>query len=298
MRRRRPPLRTEAEHPILQAGRIGGGTPDPTLTAAAAQERALASPSPTLATTAGQPRRAFVYVIGGPPDVVKIGMASDVHKRRIALQTASPHTLRVLFQLPVHPDDALSTESHAHWLLREHRRAGEWFAVSAAIAAAAIKKAHRAVSKGTARSDRVPGAPAATEIPPPGARVKPVRPGELCGLDQLLKRGTLNERQHAAALAYVKCYRWAGRASYSVRAEHPNPGRYIDARRWLERVVADVDANCGAEAIGLLHGMLWAGHKLRAVAMESLTADRAESKIVRALDVIGAHLSTAPWSGA
>jgi hypothetical protein len=74
----------------------------------------------------------FVYVISGGRRHVKIGHSVDVKKRRDALQTGCPFTLRVINQWS--SLRAQEIERKAHSILAKYRWAGEWFDVPTQVA--------------------------------------------------------------------------------------------------------------------------------------------------------------------
>lgn len=222
---------------------------------------------------------AFIYVIGPETGAVKIGIATDVQKRRSALQTGHPQRLSVLYQLPVHSKDAQSIEAHAHWLMKDCRLSGEWFDISVVQAAQAIRRAAKEVASGEAQAERQAKALASK------------RTGS--GLQQLLARRLISPIQHRAALGFLKGHSWAARAP---RTATPKLERYIDARRWMELMLADVKARCGAEAIVLVKAVVWQGHRLHRDTMAGITDERAAKKLAEALDVMSEHLPRAPWS--
>lgn len=73
--------------------------------------------------------RATVYVMeaGG---MFKIGVTTNVRKRRKQIQTGNPHQVKVVWTREF--DNAVIVEITLHKLLRKHRMVGEWFNCSSA----------------------------------------------------------------------------------------------------------------------------------------------------------------------
>lgn len=69
----------------------------------------------------------YVYGIGHPLGFIKIGRSTDPERRLSNLQTANPHELWLVFQVPC--EDAHWLEDELHGLLSERRVRddGEWF---------------------------------------------------------------------------------------------------------------------------------------------------------------------------
>lgn len=91
------------------------------------------------------PAQAYVYVIGAEDGPQKIGIASDPENRLTIFQTGNPAALKVSAALPISRDKAFAVESYAHRLLAHKRVRGEWFNVSPADAAKAVRMAFAAV---------------------------------------------------------------------------------------------------------------------------------------------------------
>src|SRR5258708_1798867 len=70
----------------------------------------------------------YVYVIGPYGGPYKIGIASDVSKRLVALQVSSPVRLQLIAKkaFPTR-ESAMEAEMSLHAALAEHSMAGEWF---------------------------------------------------------------------------------------------------------------------------------------------------------------------------
>lgn len=83
--------------------------------------------------------RDFVYVVQGQ-EAVKIGVTRDLTGRLSNLQTGSSHPLSMAYSTRVR-GDAYAVEAEAHSMLARHRIGGEWFAVPADVAVAAINGA-------------------------------------------------------------------------------------------------------------------------------------------------------------
>ncbi len=75
------------------------------------------------------PKKAFVYAIQ-TGNYVKIGIASDVTKRVVALQTSSPTALTVINAWRHY--DAERIERSLHRKFKEYRASGEWFQLPSA----------------------------------------------------------------------------------------------------------------------------------------------------------------------
>jgi hypothetical protein len=101
-----------------------------------------------LTTPSGGDPVCFVYVIGTPNGPQKIGIASDVARRRTALQTASPDWLDIAFAYETTRPLAQEIEYNAHWLLRRLRLQGEWFNVPPSAAARVIRMTARMLARG------------------------------------------------------------------------------------------------------------------------------------------------------
>lgn len=243
----------------------------------------MASAIPTV-PPGEQSRPAFVYVITGPPDAVKVGFATDTRRRCIALQTASPHKLAVAYQLPVLENDAPAVEAHAHWLLRDHQVKGEWFGVAVTAAASAIRRAERAVRKGSARQERA-------------GETDPARPYGDGALAALFVSGALDEVQLHAARAYRRGLGWAMTdASRNIRDHRHEAELIIDAKRWIERTSADVAGRLGAEALGVLQSVALKGHRLRSQDLGQINGTRTLRLLRQALGIVAEHAAAAPWA--
>ena len=81
-----------------------------------------------------------VYVIKCATGLAKIGVATDPSARLKSLQSATGRHLTLVHSSGARAD-AYAVEGLAHRKLREHRERGEWFAVCAAEAVAAINSA-------------------------------------------------------------------------------------------------------------------------------------------------------------
>lgn len=94
--------------------------------------------------------RTSVYVIGPLLGPMKIGIAHDVGKRLIGIQTSSPADLIIHYHVEVGPT-ARAVEAAAHRDLAAYRLRGEWFDVPVSEAKAAIKRAIEAVRDSAAK---------------------------------------------------------------------------------------------------------------------------------------------------
>jgi hypothetical protein len=72
-------------------------------------------------------RAGQVYVIQSG-EHCKIGRTHDVRKRVLALQTGSPHPIRLLTVIAT--EDAMAVEKGLHRRYAHKRRSGEWFALT------------------------------------------------------------------------------------------------------------------------------------------------------------------------
>jgi hypothetical protein len=89
-------------------------------------------------------RRTHVYVIHDG-ERAKIGVATDMRRRREALQSGNPKALVLAFHVTAaSKTHAHQIERHAHQALAEYRIGGEWFAVGWERAAEAIEAAYAA----------------------------------------------------------------------------------------------------------------------------------------------------------
>jgi hypothetical protein len=91
-----------------------------------------------------QLKGCFVYVISNEQGQVKIGITSDPFQRLASLQTGSHSRLKFEY-IGVCDKAGYMVEQVAHQMLAQHRLEGEWFAVSPAMAVAAVSgAAHQA----------------------------------------------------------------------------------------------------------------------------------------------------------
>lgn len=93
---------------------------------------------------AGRPPNAtpeLIYVIEGQDGLVKIGVSGDPLARLAQLQTASHAPLRIAYSAAVRSGNAFGLERAVHATLDRYRQSGEWFAVPARGAVAAIAAA-------------------------------------------------------------------------------------------------------------------------------------------------------------
>ena len=112
-----------------------------------------------------------VYVIGVPDGPQKVGIATDARRRLRLLQTGSPHRLTLARSLPVGGEgEARAVERGAHRILGPRAMTGEWFAVSADEAIAAVDRALE-----ERRSPPPAGVPAASINPVSPLRLRVAR---------------------------------------------------------------------------------------------------------------------------
>ncbi len=80
---------------------------------------------------------AFVYVIKGAHNLVKIGVSTNPSARLATLRTSSPFPLHLAF-VGVTPGTGYDIEAAAHGMLDPHRCNGEWFDISPELAISAV----------------------------------------------------------------------------------------------------------------------------------------------------------------
>lgn len=73
---------------------------------------------------------AFIYLMSSGRDLIKVGIAKDVGRRRRALQTGQPFDMQVLHRIEVADDAALGIEKAIHKRLKRFHIRGEWFRVA------------------------------------------------------------------------------------------------------------------------------------------------------------------------
>jgi hypothetical protein len=83
---------------------------------------------------------AFLYIISGPPGLVKIGVTTDPRARILALQTGSPYPLDFA-AIVATPGSGYNIEALVHQLLDPYHVSGEWFRVSPYVAMGTIQRA-------------------------------------------------------------------------------------------------------------------------------------------------------------
>jgi len=72
----------------------------------------------------------FVYIIGAPGWMHKVGRTANVEARLTALRAASPVPLELIRAIAVQPPDhASELEIRLHEALSEYRSHGEWFCI-------------------------------------------------------------------------------------------------------------------------------------------------------------------------
>ena len=97
------------------------------------------------------PANRFVYVIGPPVGLQKVGIATDPKQRLATLQTACPFDLFLHLAVAVPFGEAHAIERAAHRLLARSCVRNEWFE---ATAAEAIQAVQAAVAGRTARVEQ------------------------------------------------------------------------------------------------------------------------------------------------
>lgn len=217
---------------------------------------------------------SYVYVMTGRPGAVKVGFSSDTQARRRALQAQVGHDLSVAFQLPVVARDASAVEVQAHWILRDYRVEGEWFAVTARAAASAIRRAHAQVKKGVVGGERGRA---------PARRVH----GSDDPLVLMYTAGKLTEAQYGAGRLYQRARQQIVgtpsriRGSYRCDAEG-----VLDIKIWLDAADADIRRKHGEQALHLMRAVLFDGHRLQSDALRHINSVRVRSLLCAALDEV------------
>jgi hypothetical protein len=99
------------------------------------------------------PAHRYVYVIGPPVGLQKVGIATDPKQRLATFQTACPFDLFLHLAVAVPFAEAHAIERRAHRLLAKACVRNEWFETTPAEAIAAVKSAvaPRPSSKGMAQ---------------------------------------------------------------------------------------------------------------------------------------------------
>lgn len=82
-----------------------------------------------------------IYMLSTGRKMKKIGISAKSEVRHRQIQTSNGGDVVLAYSKVVPADLAPDIERRAHWLLREFKRRGEWFAVKAEIAIAAIDQA-------------------------------------------------------------------------------------------------------------------------------------------------------------
>jgi hypothetical protein len=85
-------------------------------------------------------RYKYIYVIGGDPGTIKVGVATNVKSRLRGLQTGSPVKLKVFHAIRVPAKRAFIIEWAVHDRLAKYELEGEWFRFAAAQAVVIISK--------------------------------------------------------------------------------------------------------------------------------------------------------------
>lgn len=83
----------------------------------------------------------FIYLVRTGRKLKKVGLTSKADDRHRNIQTANGSEVVLVFSKAVDAEIAANVEKRAHWLLREFKRRGEWFAVKSDIAISAIEQA-------------------------------------------------------------------------------------------------------------------------------------------------------------
>ena len=89
-----------------------------------------------------------IYMLSTGRKMKKIGISAKSDIRHRQIQTSNGGDVVLAFSKAIPADIAPDIERRAHWLLREFKRRGEWFAVKAEVAIAAIEQAVRERGEG------------------------------------------------------------------------------------------------------------------------------------------------------
>jgi hypothetical protein len=89
-----------------------------------------------------------IYMLSTGRKMKKIGISAKSEVRHRQIQTSNGGEVVLAYSKVVPAELASDIELRAHWLLREFKRRGEWFAVKADIAIAAIERAIRERGEG------------------------------------------------------------------------------------------------------------------------------------------------------
>lgn len=82
-----------------------------------------------------------IYLLSTGRKMKKIGISAKSDVRHRQIQTSNGGEVVLAYSRTIPADLATDIERRAHWLLREFKRRGEWFAVKAETAIAAIDRA-------------------------------------------------------------------------------------------------------------------------------------------------------------
>lgn len=82
-----------------------------------------------------------IYMLSTGRKMKKIGISAKSEVRHRQIQTSNGGEVVLAYSKAIPADLAGDVERRAHWLLREFKRRGEWFAVRADAAIAAIERA-------------------------------------------------------------------------------------------------------------------------------------------------------------
>ncbi len=93
------------------------------------------------------PTHRYVYVIGPPVGLQKVGIATDPKQRLATLQTACPFDLFLHLAVAVPFQDAHAIERRVHRLLARSCVRNEWFETTAEEAIAAVQTASSRAAK-------------------------------------------------------------------------------------------------------------------------------------------------------
>jgi hypothetical protein len=89
-----------------------------------------------------------IYLLSTGRKMKKVGISAKSDVRHRQIQTSNGGEVILAYSRAVPAELAPDIERRAHWLLREFKRRGEWFAVKAEIAIAAIDQAIRERGEG------------------------------------------------------------------------------------------------------------------------------------------------------
>ena len=99
--------------------------------------------------------RTFLYIIQSQ-DSVKVGHAGNLNTRYSNLRVDNPHSVSLVAYYDLPKIAAKLIERLAHFVLREHFHAGEWFKVTPTYAQSVVERLIAAAEDGPAEMHRFP----------------------------------------------------------------------------------------------------------------------------------------------